>query len=72
MANHRDGGCDPTELPLTIQPANTARRVETTKPILPQPAMCAGFAVSFKVGVVLTPFIAHHSKCRFVRGRHTE
>ena len=36
VANHRDGGCDPTELPLTVQPANTARPVET---IIPQPVM---------------------------------
>ena len=27
MANHRDGGRDPTELELTVQPANTARPV---------------------------------------------
>jgi len=31
VANHRDGGRDPTELALTVQPANTARPVETTK-----------------------------------------
>jgi hypothetical protein len=39
VANHRDGGCDPTELVSTVQPANTARPVETTSPILPQPVM---------------------------------
>ena len=39
MANHRDGGRDPTELALTVQPANTARPVETTKTIIPQPVM---------------------------------
>ena len=33
------GGCDPTELALTVQPANTARPVETTNTILPQPVM---------------------------------
>ena len=36
MAYHRDGGCDPTELALTVQPANTAQPVETTTTILPQ------------------------------------
>ena len=35
VANHRDGGGDPTELPLTVQPANTAQPVETTKTIFP-------------------------------------
>jgi len=39
VANHRDGGRDPTELALTVQPANTARPVETTKTIIPQPVM---------------------------------
>ena len=39
VANHRDGGCDPTELALTVQPANTAQPVETTTTILPQPVM---------------------------------
>jgi len=39
VANHRDGGRDPTELALTVQPANTARPVETTNTILPQPVM---------------------------------
>ncbi len=42
VANHWDGGCDPTELPLTVQPANTARPVETTTPILPQPVDMGG------------------------------
>jgi hypothetical protein len=41
VANHRDGGRDPTELALTVQPANTARPVETTKTIIPQPVMGA-------------------------------
>ena len=39
VANHRDGGRDPTELVSTVQPANTARPVETTKTIIPQPVM---------------------------------
>ena len=39
VANHRNGGCDPTELVSTVQPANTAPPVETTKTILPQPVM---------------------------------
>ncbi len=30
LANHRDGGRDPTELELAVQPANTARPVDTT------------------------------------------
>jgi len=30
VANHRNGGSDPTELALTVQPANTARPVDTT------------------------------------------
>ncbi len=30
VANHRNGGRDPTELELAVQPANTARPVETT------------------------------------------
>ncbi len=40
VANHRDGGCDPTELAQSVQPANTARPVETTTTIIPQPVMC--------------------------------
>ena len=47
VANHRDGGRDPTELALTVQPANTARPVETTRPILPQPVMGGGEAGRF-------------------------
>ncbi len=39
VANHRDGGCDPTELAQSVQPANTARPVETTRTIIPQPVM---------------------------------
>jgi hypothetical protein len=43
VANHRDGGRDPTELVSTVQPANTARPVETTKTIIPQPVMGGRF-----------------------------
>ncbi len=42
VANHRDGGCDPTELVQSVQPANTAQPVETTTTILPQPVMGGG------------------------------
>ena len=47
VANHRDGGRDPTELELTVQPANTARPVETTKTIIPQLVM-GGLLFSFR------------------------
>jgi len=30
VVNHRDGGRDPTELELAVQPANTAQPVEAT------------------------------------------
>ncbi len=41
VANHRDGGRDPTELELTVQPANTARPVgrHTSRKYLSQPVM---------------------------------
>ena len=42
MANHRNGGCDPTELELTVQPANTARPVEATPAVIITPSrLCA-------------------------------
>jgi hypothetical protein len=41
VADHRNGGCDPTGLVSTVQPSNTARPVETNTIILPQPVMDA-------------------------------
>ena len=38
VANHRNGGCDPTELELTVQPANTARPVEATPAVIITPS----------------------------------
>jgi len=47
VANHRDGGRDPTELELTVQPANTARPVgrHTSRKYPSQPVM-GGVALS--------------------------
>ncbi len=41
MANHRDGGRDPTELELAVQPANTARPVgrQTSRKYPSQPGV---------------------------------
>ena len=36
--HHRDGGRDPTELALTVQPANTARPVEATPAVIITPS----------------------------------
>jgi len=38
VANHRNGGRDPTELELTVQPANTARPVEATPAVIITPS----------------------------------
>ena len=38
MANHRNGGRDPIELELTVQPANTARPVEATPAVIVTPS----------------------------------
>jgi len=45
VANHRDGGRDPTELELTVQPANTARPVgrHTSRKYPSQPVMGGWF-----------------------------
>jgi len=47
VVNHRDGGRDPTELELAVQPANTAQPVEATPAgsITPSRLWAAGFGV---------------------------
>ena len=38
VANHRDGGRNPTELELTVQPANTARPLGATPVLIIPPS----------------------------------
>ncbi len=63
-SHHRNGGPDPTELELTVQPViHRPTGGRHTGIILPQPVMCAGlYCVSNIVGGLRQVFINSYGK----------